>query len=166
MGDANSTPAYEVESLSTSAMRFTVPTWRIASVQCKKGHVLGGLFVIFRPKLDDGLIEGANDEVRRMVGARMRRPYALGMTSAQGYLGPLDFDPGKLSSVAGMAHMSVTEEAGFRYAVMADAIPDSYRFVPGRPCELYLVQHPDRRLANDRPAAVLDSQTVEFRYGP
>jgi len=108
---------------------YAVPTLRITKVTCTQKHPLPGLFVLFRPapplvperpkqSLSSWLYSYiAGDE----TSPAPPPPYQLGCTDLNGFLGP---------PVDQAVPRSLEE------------VPDTYKLMPGRPYDVYLIQHP------------------------
>jgi hypothetical protein len=126
------------EQTKSIAPVCVLPTWRIASIRCTNGHVLGGLFVLFRSKPR----EGEQDPP----------PFELGMTSSLGWLGPVENDFGAIKGVLSIP--VANEEQDRCRAWIGDFVPQSYRFVPGHEYELYLIHHPGLDEARRIQAAI------------
>lgn len=118
--------------------RRVVPNLRVASVKCKEGHAMRGLFILFRP-----VPSKFWQVTKKEMGLAPDPPFQLGVVSRGGFLGPPELDEEVLSFLGGQEYASHPEGDPDLVSCAHELLPDSYRVLTGQKYELYLIQHPD-----------------------
>jgi len=136
----------QTQTEGTLAPSYAVPTLQISRVLCTQKHVMKGLFVLFRPtppppaekSLATKIYEYVVGEEPQSTGPNP--PYLLGMTDAEGYIGP----PIEMGA-----------------DVCMNNTPDAYKLLPGQSYDVYFIQHPSAVVAM-RIAAEINAGSTDY----